>query len=130
MTRPLSDAGDKAGLAVAAATIRDKIKQVAAAMPSKKIPPTLRSYVRGGIGYVAAGGPQGRTAPNAAMFETEGARHPLFAHGPKGTDGWRNWYDQPYRPFMEEGAEISAQDAAEKFADTAIAIWAKESKSL
>jgi hypothetical protein len=60
------------------------------------------------------------------MFETYGARHPLFAHGPRGTDGWKNWYDQPYRPFMEEGVEASLNEAAETFADTAIEVMAAE----
>lgn len=126
MTHPVSGAGDVAGIAAAAALIADKAKEITAAMPSKKIPKTIISYVRGGIGYINAGGPGGRSAPNAYMFETPGARHPLFAHGPRGTDGWRHWYDQPYRPFLEDAAEISGQAAADVYAEVAISIWAKE----
>lgn len=123
----VSGAGDIAGLKRAAELIKEAAKGTAGAIPSKKIPPTIIAYVRGGIGYVNAGGPGGKTAPNAYMFEELGARHPLFAHGPKGTDGWRHWYDQPYRPFLEEAAEAVGDKAAEVYADTAIAIWAKES---
>lgn len=105
------------GMRAATAYIADVIKAVAAAMPSKKIPPTVVSYVRTNIGYVSAGGPGGRTAPNAYMFETPGARHPFFAH--VGT--WRYqhgpWYTQPYRPFMETGAAIAHDDAAEILAE-------------
>lgn len=105
-----------AGMRAATAIVADAIRTVAAAMPSKKIPPTVAHYVRNGIGYVSAGGPGGRVAPNAYMFETPGARHPFFApvgswmylHGP--------WYTQPYRPFMEEGAAIAHDDAAEALA--------------
>lgn len=106
-----------AGMRAATAHMADVIAAVATAMPSKKIPPTVRSYVRMGVGYIGAGGPGGRVAPNAYMFETPGARHPFFAkvgswryiHGP--------WYTQPYRPFMEAGAEIAHDDAAEILAE-------------
>lgn len=106
-----------AGMKAATAIIADSIRTVAGAMPSKKIPPTVRHYVRGGVGYVGAGGPGGRVAPNAYMFETPGARHPFFAkvgsyryiHGP--------WYTQPYRPFMETGAAIAEGAAAEALAE-------------
>jgi hypothetical protein len=122
----ISNLGIEAGLKAAGEVLVKAIKAKAAAMPSKKIPGTVKSYVRGGVGYINAGGPGGRTAPNAYMFETYGARHPLFAHGPRGTDGWKNWYDQPYRPFMEEGVEASLNEAAETFADTAIEVMAAE----
>jgi len=49
-----------AGMRAATAIIADSIKTVATAMPSKKIPPTVRWYMRGAIGYVGAGGPGGR----------------------------------------------------------------------
>ena len=123
----LTGAGDVAGLKRAAAIIAEAAKVTASEIPSKKIPPTIRSYVRAGIGYVTAGGTGGQEAPNAYMFETIGARHPLFAHGPRGTDGWKHWYDQPYRPFLEDAAEIAASQAADAYADAAIAVWAKES---
>lgn len=123
----ISDAGDLAGLREATKLIAAAAKTLSAAMPSKKIPPSIRSYVRAGIGYVSAGGAGGQQAPNAYMFETIGARHPLFAHGPRGTDGWKHWYDQPYRPFLEDAAEAVGQAAADVYADEAIAIWAKES---
>lgn len=106
-----------AGMRAATAHIADVIKAVATAMPSKKIPPTVRSYVRMGVGYVSAGGPGGRVAPNAYMFETPGARHPYFAR----VGSWRYlhhpWYTQPYRPFMEEGAAIAHGDAEEILAE-------------
>ena len=127
MARPVSRTGDELGLEKAAEVIRDKAKEITTAMPSKKIPPTIISYVRGGVAYVNAGGPGGQDAPNAYMFEEYGARHPLFAHGPRGTDGWRHWYEQPYRPFLEEAAEAAGQEAADVYADVAIAVWAKES---
>lgn len=85
---------------------------------SRRIPGTIhveKSF--DGTVSVVAGGP---AAPNAIMFETLGARHPLFAHGPRGTDGWRHWYTQPYRPFLEEAAQRAAQDACNKFADEII----------
>jgi hypothetical protein len=122
----VSPLGDREGIAAGAALIRDKAKVISGTF-SKKIPPTIISYVRNNIGYVNAGGPGGQVAPNAYMFETLGARHPLFAHGPRGTDGWRHWYDQPYRPFLEDAAEAVGQEAAEAYADVAIGIWAKES---
>jgi hypothetical protein len=106
-----------AGMRAATAHIAQVIKAVASAMPSKKIPPTVVSYVRRGIGYVSAGGPGGRVAPNAYMFETPGARHPYFA--PVGSYRYLHepWYTQPYRPFMETGAEIAHDDAAEILAE-------------
>ena len=138
---PIGITGDRMGLREAAKVIARAIKQAAREMPvkwtpgpgSRKIPRTVDSYLAAGFGegrtiaYVSAGGAGGLEAPNAYMFETKGARHPLFAHGPPGTDGWLNWYTQPYRPFMEEGAEKSAQDACEKYADIAIQVWARES---
>jgi hypothetical protein len=107
------------GMRAATAIIADSIKTVATAMPSKKIPPTVQSYVRGGIGYVTAGGPGSRLAPNAYMFETPGARHPFFAR----VGSWNyihgRWYTQPYRPFMEIGA-MAAHDAA---AEALMEVW-------
>jgi hypothetical protein len=116
----VSPAGEIAGLERAAEIIAEAVKAAAEALPSKKIPPTVRSYVRAGIGYVTAGGTGGQEAPNAHMFETPGARHPLFGNK-------KHWYNQPYRPFMEEGAEAAADEAAEAYADATIGVWAKES---
>lgn len=124
MTHPVTEAGHLAGIKAAAAVIEDYVWKQAREMvtktgTAKKIPPTVRSYVRMGIGYVAAGGRGGRAAPNAAMFETPGARHPLFGNK-------KHWYEQPYRPFMEEGAERGASEAADVYADVTIGIWLKE----
>lgn len=141
MPRGLTMAGDRRGLAAAADVIARAAKRITREMPvrwtpgpgSRKIPRTIDSYLTADFGegrtiaYVSAGGAGGLEAPNAYMFETKGARHPLFAHGPKGTDGWLNWYTQPYRPFLEEAAERAGQDACERYADVAIQIWARES---
>jgi hypothetical protein len=99
--------------------MEDAIWQRARDLPSKKIPATIKSYIRAGIGYISAGGVGGREAPNAYMFEEQGARHPLFGNR-------KHWYEQPYRPFMEEGIEISLDEAADAFADAAIATMAAE----
>ena len=137
----LSIAGDRAGLREAAKVIAREAKRIVRARPnstrpyigSKKIPRTITSYLTAGfseerkIAYVSAGGAGGLEAPNAYMFETKGSRHPLFAHGPPGTDGWLNWYDQPFFGFLEEAAEKAGQDACERYADVAIPIWARES---
>jgi hypothetical protein len=135
VTRPLSQAGHLAGLAAANKVFVKKVKEVTAAMPtggksgnvgSRKIPPTVISYVRGGIGYVNAGGPGGLSAPNAYMFEVPDRRHPLFAHGPRGTDGWKKWYDQKYIPFLEIAADAAEDDAVEAYLNAALDVWIKE----
>jgi len=137
----LSITGDRMGLREAAKVIAREAKEIVRARPnstreytgSRKIPRTIDSYLTAGfapdrtIAYVSAGGTGGMEAPNAWMFETKGARHPLFAHGPPGTDGWLNWYTQPFFPFLEEAAERAGQDACEKYADIAIQVWARES---
>lgn len=141
MPRGLTMLGDRRGLSAAATVIARAAIRITRAMPvrwtpgpgSRSIPPTINSYLTADFGegrtiaYVSAGGPGGLAAPAAYMFETPGARHPLFAHGPPGTDGWLNWYTQPYRPFLEEAAEQAGQTACEVYADTAIQIWARES---
>jgi hypothetical protein len=118
--RILSDAGEEAGLKAAAEVAVEAVKFTAERLPSKKIPPSVSSRVVRGIAYVSAGGVGGRQAPNAYMFEEQGARHPLFGNK-------KHWYDQPYRPFMEAAIEASADEMAEVFADVAIDIWMKES---
>jgi hypothetical protein len=116
----LSRTAEDEGLKAAATVIEDGIWQAARDLPSKKIPPTIRMFIRAGIAYVTAGGVGGHEAPNAWMFEEAGARHPLFGNR-------RHWYTQPYRPFMEIGAEKSMDEAADVYADVTIGIWAKES---
>jgi hypothetical protein len=125
-----SDAAHSRALKLGCETLARMAWKITTAMPSEKIPPTIRAVVRGGIGYVNAGGPGGKEAPNAAMFETLNARHPLFAHGPRGTDGWRHWYVQPYRPFLEEAWEVAGQDACDVYADNLIAAWKAENRLL
>lgn len=134
MARLLSMAGDRRGLSAAAAVIARRAKAITRTMPvrwtpgpgSRKIPRTIDSYLTANFGegrtiaYVSAGGAGGLEAPNAYMFETQGARHPLF--GDKS-----HWYTQPYRPFLEEAADQAGQDACETYADIAIAVWARES---
>lgn len=81
-----------------------------AARFSKRIPLSFRISVRSGNATISAGG---EAAPNAIMFETPGARHPLFGDR-------EYWYTQPYRPFMEEAAEEKADEAMQSFADDMI----------
>jgi hypothetical protein len=137
----ISIQGDRMGLRAAANIIARKAKEIVRQRPnstrayigSKKIPRTINSYLTAGfsenrtIAYVSAGGAGGLEAPNAYMFETRGARHPLFAHGPPGTDGWLHWYDQPFFGFLEDAAEQAGQEACERYADIAIQVWARES---
>lgn len=109
----ITDEGRKAGLAKAAAIIRDAVKARAATF-SESIPPTVRSYVgRDGNAYVEAGGANGQEAPAAFMSEIAGTRHPLFGDR-------KHWYPQPHRPFMTEGSDAALDDAADAFADDAI----------
>jgi hypothetical protein len=108
-------------LKTAAKVIADTAKVISGRF-SRKIPAAMKVYLGPGsdVCFIAAGSPTGRwgwTPVNAWMFEEMGSRHPLFAHGPKRTDGWLNWYGMPYRPFMEEAAETSAQAAAEVYGD-------------
>jgi hypothetical protein len=72
--------------------------------------------------YILGGGPK---APNAYPFDppdTPPVWHPVHATGPR--SNW-HWAPQPYRPFLEEGAEASATRAAEQFANV-IDDWAKQ----
>jgi hypothetical protein len=115
----ISNSGNTAGLKAAAEFLAEKMAQKAAELPSKKIPPTLKSYVRGEVGYINAGGTGGSEAMNAYMFETPGARHPLFGNR-------KHWYGQEYRPFMEEAAEEFGDEAAQIYADAAIEVWKEE----
>lgn len=115
------------GLRRAAIIIQDEAWRITREMPlnsggvgSKKIPPTINYYLRLGAAYVSAGGPGGKAAPNAAMFETPGARHPLFGDR-------KHWYVQPYRPFLEEAADNAGQEAEEAYADGCIEVMTKTS---
>lgn len=97
---------------------------------SAKITAGMKVYKApgGGSVFIAAGahgGKWGWVPVNAWMFETPDSWHPLFAHGPRGTDGWRHWYVQPYRPFLEMAAETTGQEAAEVFASLEIARLAR-----
>jgi hypothetical protein len=72
--------------------------------------------------YILGGGPP---APNAYPFDPPTAPpvwHPVFPSGPR---RYWNWAPQPYRPFLEEGAELGGDEAAEAFADI-IDQWASE----
>jgi hypothetical protein len=104
----------------AAQVIADETENITRTF-SRRIPLSVR--VRGGARGVriVAGGDE---APNAYPFET-GARHPLFAVGPRGTGRWQWWYPQPHRPYLEEAARAKLEEAAEKFAEV-IDDWAKE----
>jgi hypothetical protein len=110
----------------AARIVADAVKEVSSRF-SRRIPASVE--VKGderGI-YIQAGGP---TAPNAYPFDPPmfppPVFHPLFARrGSKSyTDG--HWYAQPYRPFLEEGAAISADQAARAFSYV-IDDWFKQS---
>lgn len=102
----------KAAAEVIAAVARAK----ATAIPSKRIPPSIR--IMGGTSgvWITAGGPGGQEAPNAYPFEY-GVRHPLFGNT-------KHWYAQPHKPFLEEAADEAADKAAEEFAEVLID-WAK-----
>jgi len=124
--------GNSEGLGPAA-DIFVKAIAAAAAKFSTEIPPSVHKYRTHDFYWVSAGWARGEwhwTPIHAWMFDEPHAgsipKHPLFAHGPRGTDGWKNWYYQPYRPFMEEGM-YAALDAAESaYADAWIATWAAE----
>ena len=92
----------------AAEIIATAVRVAAAETKSKRIPATVK-IVGGTSGlWVTAGGTDGKEAPNAYAFE-EGARHPLFGNT-------NHWYAQRHVPFLEEGADASADKAAEAFA--------------
>lgn len=103
------------GLRAAAETIADAARAISGRF-SRRIPASIRVTVAGKSAAVKAGGRKGELAPNAAMFETPGARHPLF--GDKS-----HWYFQPHRPFLEEAAQARGDKAAEEYADAVIDSW-------
>lgn len=120
--------GTGANLAKAAQDIADGIKARSAEF-SKKIPPSV--HVGQGTAVTAT---VYATAPNAYPIET-GARHPLFARGPKpasnndpaakGT-GWDHWYPMEKILFMEEGAARALDKAAEDYGFSEINDWLKQ----
>lgn len=113
---------DAIALKVAAGVIADAAKAISGTF-SREIPEAIKVYMGAGsnVAFIAAGTPTGRwgwTPIHAWMFETPGARHPLFGDR-------KRWYVQPYRPFMEEAAEAKGQAAAERYADIEIMFLAK-----
>jgi hypothetical protein len=64
----------------------------------------------------------------AVIIET-GGRHPLFARGarddPNRGHGWDHWYTQTKILFMEEGAKLALEDAAEEYGRT-VDDWLRE----
>lgn len=96
---------------------------------STRIPMAIHTYTGPGSRavFISAGhrgGQWGWVPIHAWMFEEPHSgsipKHPLFGNR-KG-----KWYYQPYRPYMEDAAEISGQKAAETYADVDIALMAKE----
>jgi hypothetical protein len=112
-------------LEAAAGIIAQKAREISGTF-SRRIPGSVRvrtyaarggTTVSGGTTYVEAGGP---TAPNAFPFDPPKppSRHPLFGDR-------EHWYNQPYRPFLEEAAEAAADKAAEEYAKV-IDDWCEE----
>lgn len=120
----------------AANVIKDAARGTAASMAnSTRIPDRMNVQINysGGYANIRAGIPGGKygwTPIHAWMFEEPHAgripKHPLFAHGPRGTDGWRYWYYQPYKPYMETAAEESASAAAQVYADEMLDYFARK----
>lgn len=97
-----------------------------ASLFSRRIPKSLTVKANERGIYIEGGGP---TAPQAYSFDpprNPPVYHPLFA--PVGSERYRHgkWYAQPYRPFLEIGAAMSIDRAAEAFARV-IDDWFKES---
>lgn len=114
----------KAAAEVIAAAVR-----VYASRFSTRIPAATRAYLGPGsrnafVSAGRAGGEWGWTPIHAWMFEAEHdgrvPKHPFFGNR-------KRWYYQPYRPYLEEGAEASAQQAANVYADLSIAKWLAQS---
>lgn len=105
----------------AAEIIAEECRQIADVF-SRRIPMSLEVKSDDRSVYILGGGP---AAPNAYPFDppTEPpVYHPVWGHGPR--EGW-HWAAQPYRPFLEEGAERAGERAADVFARI-IDEWAKE----
>jgi hypothetical protein len=84
---------------------------------STRIPGSVRVVTVRGTTYIQAGG---ATAPNAAPFDPvkPPSRHPLFGDR-------EHWYNQPYRPFLEEAAESAIDKAVQEYAKV-IDDWCEE----
>lgn len=97
--------------------------RIAADKFSVRIPVSLNVKSDSDSIYILGGGP---AAPNAYPFDpptSPPVYHPVFPdHKPRRS--W-SWAPQPYRPFLEQGAEAGGDEAAEAFADI-IDEWAKE----
>lgn len=92
-----------------------------AAQFSKKIPPGVHV----GQGSATHATVYASIEPGYAI-ET-GARHPLFARGPKGSGGgWDHWYPTKQILFMEEGAAAALDKAAEDYGYGEIDDWLKQ----
>lgn len=110
----------KAAAEVLAAAVR-----VMAGKFSERIPAATRAYLgsTSNMAYVSAGRPGGKwgwTPIHAWMFDEPHAgsipKHPVFGNR-------KIWKYQPYRPFLEEGAEAGVEQAAQVYADLSIAKW-------
>jgi hypothetical protein len=116
--------GAPGNLGKAAQDLANGIKERAAEF-SVKIPPSV--HVGQGTETTAT---VYATAPNAYPIET-GARHPLFARGPRDAPdaekrGWGYWYPMKQILFMEEGAAKALDKAAEDWGYNTINDWLKE----
>jgi hypothetical protein len=102
----------------AAEIVAEKAREISSGF-SRRIPLSVRVRTYRGTTYVEAGGP---TAPNAFPFDPPPgqvpSRHPLFGNR-------KHWYNQPYRPFLEEAAEEAADKAAEAYAKV-VDDWCRE----
>lgn len=101
--------GDRLGQA--AEKIAEGVREVSATF-SVKIPPSV--HVRQGSETSAT---VYADAPNAYPIET-GARHPLFGNR-------EHWYRMKQRLFLEQGAAVSLDQAAEVYGKT-IDDWLRE----
>src|ERR1039458_5212213 len=105
-----------------AADVIVEAQRISADQFSKRIPLSLKVRNDDKSIYILGGG---HLAPNAYPFDPPSdppVMHPVWGHGPRSK--W-HWSAQPYRPFLEEGAELAGDRAAEAFADI-IDEWAKE----
>jgi hypothetical protein len=105
----------------AAQIVADAVKQVSGRF-SRRIPLTVSVKANERGIYIEAGGP---VAPNAYPFDPPNnppVWHPVYGRGPRRS--W-HWAPQPYRPFLEEAAEISIDQAAIAFS-MVIDDWCKQ----
>ena len=107
----------------AAEIVADAVRSVASNF-SRKIPGSV--VIKGDENgyYIRAGGP---VAPNAYPFDPPD--NPPVYHPNRAAKGSKRyehskWFPQPYRPFLEQAAEISIDKATEALAKV-IDDWAK-----